>query len=72
MMKSKQPYASKGQRNTLNSSDNIFNNGGDQLLLDISGDNTNGYAATINIGLDLTDTAVGASDSFGGPGGRPP
>ncbi len=62
-----QPYASKGQRNTLNASDNIFNNGGDQLLLDVSGDNTNGYAATINIGLDLTDTAVGASDSFGGP-----
>ena len=67
-----QPYASKGQRNTLNASDNIFNNGGDQLLLDISGDNTNGYTAAINIGLDLTDTAVGAASSFGGPGGGPP
>jgi protocatechuate 3,4-dioxygenase beta subunit len=67
-----QPYASKGQRNTFNASDNIFNNGGDQLLLDITGDNSTGYAATINIGLDLTDTSVGASDSFGGPGGGPP
>lgn len=62
-----QPYAAKGQRNTLNSSDNIFNNGGDQLLLDITGDNANGYTALINIGLDLTDTEVGASSSFGGP-----
>jgi protocatechuate 3,4-dioxygenase beta subunit len=62
-----QPYAAKGYRNTLNSSDNIYNNGGDQLLLDITGDNASGYAATINIGLDLTDAEVGASDSFGGP-----
>lgn len=62
-----QPYAAKGQRNTYNTSDNIFNNGGDQLLLDITGDNSNGYTGTINIGLDLTDTAVGASDTFGGP-----
>lgn len=63
---SAQPYAAKGQRDTFNASDNIFNNGGDQLLLDITGDNTNGYAATINIGLDLTDTEVGASDTLGG------
>jgi len=62
-----QPYAAKGQRITLNSSDNTFNNGGDQLLLDITGDNANGFAATINIGLDLTDTEVGAPFSFGGP-----
>jgi protocatechuate 3,4-dioxygenase beta subunit len=67
-----QPYASKGQRNTFNASDNIFNNGGNQLLLDISGDNTSGYTAAINIGLDLTDTEVGASSSFGGLGGGPP
>jgi protocatechuate 3,4-dioxygenase beta subunit len=64
---SAQPYAAKGQRNTFNASDNIFNNGGDQLLLEITGDNSNGYAAAINIGLDLTDAQVGASDSFGGP-----
>ena len=62
-----EPYASKGQRDTRNSSDNIFTGGGDQLLLAAEGDNTNGYNATINIGLDLTDIEVGASDSAGGP-----
>lgn len=59
-----EPYASKGQRNTRNTDDNIYNNGGDQLLLNIQGDNTNGYTATINIGLDLTDAEAGAADSF--------
>ncbi len=67
-----EPYASKGQRDTRNSSDNIFTGGGDQLLLAAQGDNTNGYNATINIGLDLTDIEVGASDSAGGPGGGSP
>ena len=67
-----EPYASKGQRDTRNATDNIFMGGGDQLLLDLQGDNTNGYTAAINIGLDLTDTEVGASDSAGGPGGGPP
>jgi len=66
------PYASKGRRNTRNASDNIFNNGGDQLLLALSGDNTNGYASAITIGLDLTDAEVGASDTFGQPGGGSP
>lgn len=61
-----QPYAARGYRNTLNSDDNIYNNGGDQLLLEITGDNANGYTATINIGLDLTDAEVGAPSSFGG------
>ena len=46
--------------------------GGDQLLLALEGDTTNGYSAAINIGLDLTDTEVGAADSMGGPGGGPP
>lgn len=67
-----EPYASRGQRNTLNASDTIYNNGGDQLLLGITGNNATGYTAAINIGLDLTDSEVGASDSFGGPGGGPP
>ena len=70
-----EPYASKGQRDTRNSNDNIFMGGGDQLLLNLQGDNTNGYTSAINIGLDLTDTEVGASDTAagaGGPGGGPP
>jgi len=66
------PYASKGQRNTLNSTDNIFTGGGDQLLLTLQGDTTNGFTGAMNIGLDLTDAEVGAADSMGGPGGGPP
>ena len=66
------PYASKGERDMSNADDNIYNSGGDQLLLAVTGDNTNGYYAAINIGLDLTDTEVGASNSSGGPGGGPP
>jgi protocatechuate 3,4-dioxygenase beta subunit len=69
---SQEPYASKGQRDLRNADDNIYNGGGDQLLLAVTGDNANGYAATINIGLDLTDAEVGASNSSGGPGGGPP
>ena len=50
-----------------NADDNIYNGGGDQLLLNLEGDNTNGYTSTFNVGLDLTDTAVGAADSMGDP-----
>jgi len=65
-----QPYASKGQRDTRNANDNIFNGGGDQLLLNLQGDTTDGYTTTFNVGLDLTNTEVGASDiNTGGPGG---
>lgn len=67
-----EPYAGKGQRDTRNADDNIYNGGGDQLLLNLEGDNTNGYTSTFNVGLDLTDTAVGAADSMGQPGGGPP
>ncbi len=70
---SQQPYASKGQRDTRNSNDNIFNGGGDQLLLNLQGDTTSGFTTVMNIGLDLTDIEVGASDiNSGGPGGGPP
>jgi protocatechuate 3,4-dioxygenase beta subunit len=43
------PYASKGQRNTLNSNDNIYD---DRLLLAVSG-TAEGYAATFDIGMEL-------------------
>ena len=43
------PYAARGQRNTFNSEDNIYN---DLLLLDVSR-TADGYATTFNIGLDL-------------------
>jgi len=67
-----EPYASKGQRDTRNSSDNIFMGGGEQLVLNLQGDNTSGYTAAMNVGLDLTDIEVGAADSMGQPGGGPP
>ncbi len=68
-----EPYASKGQRDTRNATDNIYNGGGDQLLLNLEGDTTNGYTTTFNVGLDLTDTELGASDiNSGGPGGGAP
>jgi protocatechuate 3,4-dioxygenase beta subunit len=68
-----EPYASKGQRDTRNSNDNIFAGGGDQLLLNLQGDTTNGYTGSMNIGLDLIDAETGASDmNSGGPGGGPP
>ena len=66
------PYASQGQRDTRNATDNIFNGGGDQLLLNLQGDTTSGFTGAMSIGLDLTDTEVGATDSMGGPGGGPP
>ena len=68
-----EPYASKGQRDIRNSNDNIYNGGGDQLLLNLDGNTTNGFTTSFNVGLDLSDTEVGASDiNTGGPGGGPP
>jgi len=46
---SQEPYASKGQRNTLNSNDNIYQ---DELLLAV-GQTSDGYASTFDIGLQL-------------------
>lgn len=43
------PYAARGQRNTFNNEDDIYN---DLLLLDVSR-TADGYATTFNIGLDL-------------------
>jgi len=41
-------------------------------VLNVEGDDANGYTATINIGLDLTDAEVGQSDTFQGGGSPPP
>ncbi len=61
------PYASKGQRDTHNANDSIYQNGGDQLLLDVVKQD-NGYAAIFSIGLDTTKPAPTAPGG-GGPGG---
>ncbi|WGV27351.1 intradiol ring-cleavage dioxygenase [Halotia branconii] len=45
------PYASKGQRTQKNADDGIFQDGGEQMLLKLT-QNGQGYAATLNIGLD--------------------
>jgi protocatechuate 3,4-dioxygenase beta subunit len=47
------PYARKGQRNTLNSNDGTYRNGGSQLQLNPT-KSADGYAATFDIGLQLT------------------
>lgn len=58
------PYTSKkGKRDTLNSTDSIYRNGGSQLTLSLA-KSGNGYAATFGIGLDLSDTKTGAADGF--------
>lgn len=44
------PYAGRGMRDTPNSRDGIFANGGDQLLLSLIRDD-DGYAAAFNIGM---------------------
>jgi protocatechuate 3,4-dioxygenase beta subunit len=48
-----QPYASKGRRNVRNASDGIYQSGGSQLLLNLSGDPGKGYAAAFDIGMNL-------------------
>ena len=81
------PYSTHPNRDTPNTRDNIYSNGGDQLLLTptqvsatvataaatqvATAQAIGGYQAVFNIGLDLSDTAVGASDSAAGGGGNP-
>ncbi|MBL7647027.1 MAG: intradiol ring-cleavage dioxygenase [Candidatus Hydrogenedentes bacterium] len=56
------PYADKGYRDTLNSDDGIFQGGGDQLLLDITGNSTDGYLSVFNIALELNGSAETSVD----------
>jgi protocatechuate 3,4-dioxygenase beta subunit len=75
-----EPYSAKGTPDTTNATDMHYADIGDQMLLTPNGsDKGRGYQAVFRIGLDLSDTAVGADDSFqqggggpaGGPGGDP-
>lgn len=45
------PYAARGQRSQRNDRDGIFQDGGEQLLLQLSQDST-GYVGTFEIGLE--------------------
>jgi protocatechuate 3,4-dioxygenase beta subunit len=50
---SQEPYAAKGQRTLRNDGDGIFQNGGDQLTLMLTEDG-DGYAATFDVGLQIS------------------
>ena len=68
------PYAAKGEPDTTNAEDGIYTTDGvgDQMLLRPTR-RGHGYTATFAIGLDLSDTAVGADDGMTGPPpGEPP
>lgn len=48
------PYSHKGKgTDTSNAQDGIYNNGGNQLLLDMKGDPIKGYTATFDVGLNI-------------------
>lgn len=68
------PYNTKGDRDRRNSSDGIFRQSGDSLLLQVN-ETGSAYSASFDVGLDLSDARVGAEDRMGGqggPGGPPP
>jgi protocatechuate 3,4-dioxygenase beta subunit len=46
------PYSTRGNRSTRNANDNIFTNGGHQLMLDAKPVGR-GYAATFDVGMNL-------------------
>lgn len=52
-VQAKPPYSAKGQRTMRNQDDGIYRGGGDQLLLAVS-PVAAGYAATFNIGLQMS------------------
>ena len=55
------PYAERGRRSTTNADDGIYRDGGESLMAQVS-ETGDGYAATFDLGLDLTDTAAGRPD----------
>jgi protocatechuate 3,4-dioxygenase beta subunit len=64
-----EPYADKGYRDTLNTSDNIFQSSEGLLTLEIT-EEEDGYVAIFDIGLDLSQPSSTESGGFGG--GNPP
>lgn len=46
-------YKPKGQGYTPNSSDGIYRNGGNQMLLELKGSPSAGYTATFDVGLNI-------------------
>lgn len=62
------PYAAKGERNLRNAEDGIYREAGQQLVLAVAPSGP-GYAASFDVGLDLSNAEVGKADRGGGPGG---
>jgi protocatechuate 3,4-dioxygenase beta subunit len=61
------PYAGTGTPDTTNATDRFYRTGGDQMVLSPR-KAVRGYRTDFAIGLDLSDTVVGAPDVFpGGP-----
>jgi hypothetical protein len=60
-----QPYAAKGQRTLCNAADGFYQGVGSQLLL-TPVKSRDGYATTFAMGLGLSNTKMGASDSNAG------
>jgi len=56
-----EPYSARGRRRTTNARDDIYRDGGEELMVRVSEADT-GYAGTFDLGLDLTDTDVGRPD----------
>jgi len=44
-------YTARGQNTTTNASDNVFSDGTSTEMATMSGDTTNGYTATLRIGV---------------------
>ena len=63
------PYAGKGARDVRNASDGIYREAGSQLVL-AAETMDGGYRTRFDVGLDLSNAAVGKADHGGGPGGR--
>ena len=64
------PYAARGRRTRMNADDRIFQDGGESLMARVS-EADDGYAATFDLGLDLTDAETGRPDGGDGRRGRP-
>jgi protocatechuate 3,4-dioxygenase beta subunit len=68
----KAPYNAKGQRDLRNENDGIYRQSGGALLVAAESEGQ-GYRATFDVGLDLSDAQIGRADRMGrGPGGPPP
>lgn len=73
LVHAQEPYASKAYRDTLNKDDNIFQSSEGLLTLDlVELEDEEGYTATFDIGLDMSQPSPSESTTFGGPQGDTP